>query len=384
MARRASAIKIPKKQVRKTRSEVYIVNLKHLGPEASYSPGQVLSNLEKAHAFTWYGAMCSNDEAREFLVDYLATKNRKDDIKLLKNVPDSLIPLTCCWIARLAVLGVKHSEATHKFFDDGMKACLTGRQEIDDKKEKSEAARANAPSIQDRIKDKVSSIIGDIEGVLDDHMNGQIKDFDAYEYCQKMQLPAMHASKLITYFYDPFEELELAEAGTDDQVNEGYKKYGKGWIKARKAFLEKLVSDLYRYGQNAKKLKAPRKKKPQSVEKKMKHFKFKAEDQDMKLASVSPESIIGAQELWAYNVKYKTITVFRAIDRGGLDINRSSITKFDEKTTATYRTGRQGEKIVQTVLTGGKLILRKVTDGLKAATLQDRINENTVLLRAVK
>ena len=144
------------------------------------------------------------------------------------------------------------------------------------------------------------------------------------------------------------------------------------------------MADLLRYSGNAKKLRAPRKKKPQSVEKKLKNFRYQKEFQDMKLASVPPEQIVGAQELWTYNTKYKTLTVFRAIDRGGLDIKRSSIVNFDEKTTMTRRTARSAEKIVQSVLSGGKIILKKVMDDLKETTLQDRINENTILLRIVK
>jgi hypothetical protein len=176
----------------------------------------------------------------------------------------------------------------------------------------------------------------------------------------------------------------MAIEGSDPQVKEAYASYSKKWIKARLEFVEKMMTDLLRYGQNAKKLRVPRKKKPMSVEKKLKNFKYQKEFQEMKLASVSPESIVGAQELWAYNTKYKTLSVFRAIDRGGLEIKRSSIVNFDEKTTGTYRTGRQAEKIVQSVLSGGKIILRKATDGLKSATLQDRINENTILLRVIK
>jgi len=373
--------KAPAKKQKKTRSEVYIVNQKYLGDEPVYKPGQILSDSERIRAYTWYGSMAELSEAREWLGDFLKKDGRLEDAKKLKNVPDNLFPLTAAWIARMSQRGVQFSTYTYDFLDDKIAEAFSGRQ-IEEKKEDKPAAEK--PNIQERIKDRVNDLIGELEEVMDMHARGELSEFDAYEYCQKLNIPAQHAVKMAGFYAGQFEELEMAIEGSDPQVKEAYASYSKKWIKARLEFVEKMMTDLLRYGQNAKKLRVPRKKKPMSVEKKLKNFKYQKEFQEMKLASVSPESIVGAQELWAYNTKYKTLSVFRAIDRGGLEIKRSSIVNFDEKTTGTYRTGRQAEKIVQSVLSGGKIILRKATDGLKSATLQDRINENTILLRVIK
>lgn len=373
--------KAPAKKQKKTRSEVYIVNQKYLGDEPVYKPGQILSDSERIRAYTWYGSMAELSEAREWLGDFLKKDGRLEDARRLKTVPDNLFPLTAAWIARMSQRGVQFNTYTYDFLDDKIAEAFNGRQ-VEEKKEDKPAAEK--PNIQERIKDRVNDLIGELEEVMDMHARGELSEFDAYEYCQKLNIPAQHAVKMAGYYAGQFEELEMAIEGSDPQVKEAYARYSKKWIKARLEFVEKMMTDLLRYGQNAKKLRVPRKKKPMSVEKKLKNFKYQKEFQEMKLASVSPESIVGAQELWAYNTKYKTLSVFRAIDRGGLEIKRSSIVNFDEKTTGTYRTGRQAEKIVQSVLSGGKIILRKATDGLKSATLQDRINENTILLRVIK
>jgi uncharacterized protein YehS (DUF1456 family) len=76
--------------------------------------------------------------------------------------------------------------------------------------------------------------------------------------------------------------------------------------------------------------------------------------------------------------------VFRALDRGGLQVKGTSIINYDEKISSTKGTGRQTEKIVQTILNGGKITLRKLMDELKGnQSLQFRINENTILLKVV-
>lgn len=381
MAKRVLIRAKPKKE-KKTRSEVYMVNLKYLGDEPVFKAGQVLTQSERARAYTWYGSMADMTDAKEWLSDYLSSKNRRDDVKRLKTVPDNLFPFTCAWIARMAMRGVVHEDSTHDFFDSRLAEAFRGRSTEDDKKE--DKPVAEKPNIQDRIKDRVADLIGDLEEVLDRHARGEITEFDAYEFCQKSQIPAQHTTKMAAYYAGQYEELEMALDGSDPQVKEGYSTYSKKWIKARLAFIEKMMADLLRYAGNAKKLRAPRKKKPMSVEKKLKNFRYQKEFQDMKLASVPPEQVVGSQELWTYNTKYKTLTVFRAIDRGGLDIKRSSIVNFDEKTTVTKRTGRQAEKIVQSVLESGKVNLKKIMTDLKEAGLQDRINENTVLLRVVK
>lgn len=381
MAKRLLTRAKPKKE-KKTRSEVYLANLKYLGDEPTFRAGQPLTMSERARAYRWYGSMSDMSDAREWLSDYLGTKGRKDDIKRLKSVPDNLFPHTCAWIARIAMKGVPVDDSTVAFFDRRLAEAFRARSTDDDKKE--EKPESEKPNIQERIRDRVSDLIGDLEQVMDQHLRGEITEFDAYEFCQKAGIPAQHASKMAAYYTGHYEELELAIEGSDPQVKEGYARYSKKWLRTRLDFIEKMMADLLRYGQNAKKLRAPRKKKPMSVEKKLKNFRYQKEFQDMKLASVDPQSIVGAQELWAYNTKYKTLSVFRAIDRGGLDVKRSSIVNFDEKATATFKTGRQAEKIVQTVLSGGKVALRKLTEELKKGNLQDRINENTILLRTVK
>jgi hypothetical protein len=108
----------------------------------------------------------------------------------------------------------------------------------------------------------------------------------------------------------------------------------------------------------------------------------------MKLASIPPEQIVGAQELWTYNTKYKILTLFKALDRGGLDVKGSSIIKYDEtasKSKTVGRTEAAKTSTIDTVLNGGKVALRNLMNTQKTdKPLAYRINENTILLRIVK
>ena len=65
MARSASLIQSKQKEVRKTKTENYLINLKYLGDEPSFV-GEVTSS-QYGKALTWYTYMCTTSDAREYL-----------------------------------------------------------------------------------------------------------------------------------------------------------------------------------------------------------------------------------------------------------------------------------------------------------------------------
>lgn len=376
MARKVIKKPVAKKTVRKTKSEVYLVNHKYLGDEPD--PKKFKNQSDVMRAYSWYGSMCEVSDARQYLKDYLTRTNEKDYAKKVDKIPDAWVPLTWAWKCRMTTLqGSQWDLPSYQKFMAALDDAISHTRE-----EKAEdKLKADKPNIQERMRDRLSDIIGDIEAMLD---TGEV--FSLYDWLKKNEIPAMYTGKIADFYQPLFQEYYDALNG-DKEVLEGYRTASKAYLKARATQVATIIEDANKYGSNTKKLRAPRKKKPMSVEKKLRFFKYMKEDKDMKLASVDPQTIVGAQELWTYNAKYKTLTVFRALDRGGLDVKRSNIVGFDEKTSLTKRTGRQGEKIVKQVMDGGKITLRKLMDEIKAPQvdkIQDRTNENVLLLRVVK
>jgi hypothetical protein len=372
MTKRPALIKRKPKAQRVSRSEAYLVNVKYMGEE----PSAKKMLQDPASVFNWYSSMSSKDEAREYMKVYLSAAGRKEDLKKLARVSDTWLPQTACWLARILTVVPEHSEAPR--YASQIDKWLN--QAFDRLTPEKEEVVAERVSIQDRLRDKISDMIGEIEEMID---SGE--QIDLYEWLKKGEYPAMYAQKIIDKYTPWLSELVEAYEGKDEQLNEGYAYLGKKGLKERIAFFGKLLEDAARYGNVTKKTRAPRKPRPVSMEKLLKNFNYQKESNDFKIASIDPQKIVGAQELWCFNTKYKTLTVFRALDRGGLKINRSSIAAYDEKTTLTRGTGRQAEKIVQRVLNDGKISLRKLMDELKTEKpLQERINENTVLLRVVQ
>jgi len=364
-----------KKKPRVTRSESYLVNEKYLGEEPISKSDAEITEAEYAKCLSWYNYMVDTKERRGFIKDYLKSNQRGAEAKKFDRVSDTWVPTTAAAIARMISRGFKLPASSKPFLEKSLAECLhKARDEEPEAEEK-----INVVSIQDRIRDKVHDIIGDVEAMID---SGE--PVELYDWLKKSEIPAMHDNKIAAYYRPIVAEFQELVDGGCEQLKEAYSHMSKKQQRDRLAFFENLVEQAERYAGVTKKMRAPRKPRAVSLEKQLKHLKYMKESTEYKLASINPEKILGAQELWCFNTKYRTVTVFRALDRGGLKVKRSSIVNYDEKTSMTRGTGRQTEKVVDKIMQGGKIILKKVMDELKGnQSLQERINENTILLKVV-
>jgi len=375
MARRAALIKRTPKTVRTTKTETYLVNQKYLGDEPTFKNSYTQSDY--ARALSWYHAQATLSEAREYIETYLKNTGRTADLKKFKSVPDNWVPTTAAWIARMINRGIKVFENSQEYLE--RKLIETLEKHASNNTQEVKVEKVNVVSIQDRIRDKASDIIGDVEEMIDKN-----ETFSLYDWLKANEIPATYAPRIAAYYAPVLGELIEASEGLDPQLKEGYRHFNKKQLEQRIMFFNTLIEDAERYSDTTKKARVPRKPRTVSVEKKLKNFKYQKEDNNYKIASINPEKIIGCQELWTFNTKYKTLTVFRALDRGGLQVKGTSIINYDEKSSVTKRTGRKPEVFVDKVLNGGKVVLRKLTDELKNdAPLAYRINENTILLKVV-
>lgn len=373
MARR-QVIARTKKKVRTTKTETYLVNQKYLGDEPSFKGP--ITREQYARYLNWYNIMCTASEAREYLETYLKNVGRHTELKKLKSVSDTWVPLTAAWIARMIHRGIPVSQESRDFLE---RKILDVIQNHFSAEKKETETSTNVISIQDRMRDRASDLIGDVEEQIDKNV-----EFSLYDWLKANEIPATYAPRIAAYYAPILSELLEALEGEDPQLREAYKRFTKKQLEQRVLFFNSIIEDAERYADTTKKVRAPRKPRTVSVEKKLKNFKFQKEDNNYKIASINPEKVIGAQELWTFNTKYKTLTVMRAIDRGGLQVKGTSIINYDEKNSITKRTGRKPETYIDKVLNSGKVALRKLMDELKNdAPLAYRINENTILLKVV-
>lgn len=244
-------------------------------------------------------------------------------------------------------------------------------------------SKAEVISIQDRVQAKTDQIIGELEGLVDEFgIRGDVSKMNAYQWMVDNDVKSIHAGKIAEMFQNRMNLLE--ETYKNPVMKEYYEAYDKKRFMNLFKCYATIVADAQKLASNAKVARKPRKKKPVSFEKMVKSLKFMEKFDDLKLQSIDPIKIVGATQLWVYNVKTKKLGVYNAMDAAGLLVKGSAIQNYSSGSSIS-KTLRKPEKVLKIVTEGGKISLRKVLDEVnsKPTALNGRINKDTILLRAV-
>lgn len=240
----------------------------------------------------------------------------------------------------------------------------------------------NRPSIQDAIENKARSFIGEhLESLLDDD---SYLNFNLGDKLRAEQLGQPQCKYIESWVSKKIIEMIDVVQSDDKEVKNAYKH-----INTKK--LIKCLSDWkQQVEQYATFKKANRKqvvRKPKTAAVQVKNIKYMSECNELPLGvikSIRPAEMIGKEQVWIYNTKYRKLTVFRASTRAGIQAKGSAIQNWDPETSET-RTLRKPEETIKRVMDGGKLVLRKVMDELTTAKqpANGRFNEHTLILRVL-
>jgi len=340
-----------------------------------------LSRLQLMIALNWYSQNKDAKDSLKWASDYL---NKKLKLK----IPEANIKnqtSTFGWICRIVNNGGILPEENKNWLQN----------EIDILKLKKEPVVVDSsakpatvmPSIQERIKDSASRIIGELEGFVDDFVLNGCKESSKTPKGMMVELKAksVHTKSIVEHYKKVREEVSEAIKGNDEQLVEGYSNFKKVELKRFEAFLSKMIDDALTLEDESKKNRKPRKKKVKTAEQLIGKLKYCIEDTTLKIKSVDPKSIIGASALWVYNSKTRKLGCYQAQDIGGLSIKGSTVLNYIESKSVQKKL-RKPEQIVPEVINGGKVFLRNVIDNIRAvqSPLSGRINADTVLVRIIK
>jgi hypothetical protein len=241
---------------------------------------------------------------------------------------------------------------------------------------------AARPTIQDRLNEKTSELIGVIEGHYDDVAQNAKIDFKPYDFLVANSVPQAQLTKYESIFSRRKAELEAAQARQDDQLVEGYKHYKAADFKRLVAFIDSILSAVDQYRGVKKATKKLRVKKAPSTEKLVAKLKYAKEDKALKVVSVNPASIIGSQELWCFDTRTRKLYKYVAAAYQTLSIKGTSIINYDTD-KSIGKTLRKPDDTLKEFFKLGKVQLRKFLDTIKAVEVKanGRINENQLLLK---
>lgn len=352
---------------------------KYMGSEPILEEGCTESQLGKA--LNWYNYICDRDQAKEFLIEYL--KKIKYDKEHIKKISKAKIETSTGWMARILLVGGHLPDGYQSRMMDKIDALV--KKSEPEPEEVVVAAPKNVISIQDRINNKTSELIGDLEEQIDIFIRQGRNAFNVEAWMRTNDIKPQIAQRIADYYKKLYAELFDAMQGKDAQLKEAYSHLKKIQLKSYMEFIRGFVSAAEARATVIRASRKPRKKKEKPVTAIVGKMKYLAEDTALNIKSIKPTEVVGAQQLWVFNVKYRNLSVYNAMSHTGLSVKGTTLTGFDEKTSITKKV-RKPESVLKTITEGGKVGLRKAMDNIKCKpkAANGRLNTEVVLLRAIK
>ena len=355
----------------------------------------------------------------------------KEDITSAKNSPNTYLSVTAGIYARMMLNGMPDTNPKHDAHWAKMPGCSgdtvtpvsvfihkqikisirEGAKVVEVKTaEEKDTRNVHVPTIQERIRDQAllqsEGIDEWLDGWFTDRKKFDPKGFDFKKHFQKEGVTQAHARKIKGFFENEisdFKDLErmptagqlkkMSEFEQDQwmQLKEGYAHLKKADIKTFVTAIEELLTALEFVVDSAKATRAPRKAKPKSASKLVEKLKYLKTDDKFKIASVQPDQIIGASELWVFNTKTRKLGKYVAENPdptgqgragSGLQVKGTTIIGFKES-ESIQKTLRKPADQIKEFKKAGKVALRKFLDEIPTTDtkLNGRCNPDTILLK---
>jgi hypothetical protein len=261
------------------------------------------------------------------------------------------------------------------------------KMDIEEEEEKEVKNALPQVSIQERVREATFGMTEEIEDAIQrwqtDPDNFNPKEFKVLNLLKGKQAKAAHARIIRDFYARDLSELEeLASGKADEQLKEGYSHRSKKQIRTFIDFLKEVNEACTMLMQEAKVNKKPRKTKAVSKDKLVAKLKYKKTDEPLKLVSVNPADIIGAQELWVFNSKTRKLGKYVAEVFKELGVKGTTITGFSEM-KSVQKTLRKPAEQLTAFKVAGKVALRKFLEDINAVDtkMNGRLNEETILLK---
>lgn len=346
-------------------------------------------------AMQYYNLEFSSKELKPAVLKWMKAKEYDADIyDAYKKTKDWRTSVTMGSLASCLLRGMpeyredfNNGKNVTEWLDASIKQAID-RGKGDVEEEDGDKPVENKPSIQERVRDIAIAMIRDVDDIIESfHEDPEKFDPKAHKVINILktnQVKAGHARVIKDIYVKEMSDYEELVNGTaDEDLKEGYKHRTKKQIKNILAFYQDVLSACDMLAQEAKVTRKPRVKKPVAKDKLIAKLKFKKSDDELKLVSINPVDIIGAKELWIYNIKTRKLGRYVADDMTGpLNVKGSSLIGFDEAKSIQKTIRKPAEKLKE-FKSASKVALRKFLDEINATDtkMNGRLNEETILLK---
>ena len=378
----AGTVKVKKavKHMRKTELQ------KHLGNEPKWDTERALKfeNSEFEHylseSLRYYNNYFTPKDLKKYVVEWVQKnmKLSKEQLALYIQSDPDLTTMSLCGLVKATYVGMPLREKNKQYIIESITKIIEAQKT---KKVKAEKKEKPVFNIQDRLAEKTSEIIGEIEYEVDNAFTNK-PTANIYEFITSKNLVQAHIGKVKAHFQKQIDEMTLLVEGKDDQLNEAYNYLKNKDLKRIGEFYTKLMEDLDSYATVKKASKKLKIKRPQNKDKLVAKLKYLKESKELKLVSLPPTDILGAQELWVYHTKHKKLGKYVAEDHGALGVKGTTITGFSES-KSVQKTLRKPAEQLAAFTKAGKVALRTFLKDIKAVEtkMNGRMNADILILK---
>ena len=335
-------------------------------------------------ALNWYGANEDEKKIIEYALTYVKAnpelKSYSSAIKHASYADVKPIGVMARLLRREQYVSPEHQARIKTLLDEILSKHKAPKEE---EIEEVEVAAAPVATIQTRMLDSARKFAAEVDYQIDEYVANKSSDFSMKSYLVSSAISGPVAKRMGELYKPLITELTDAIEGADDQLKEGYSNFTKPQLKKFLAFVQSIVDECSQQVVSARAQRKPRARKVKPASVIVAKMKYMKEYTELKLKSISPTMIIGADELWVYTPEKRKLTVYRAANGGSLSVSGMSILNYDLATSET-KTIRKPEEFFKSITTTGKRALANAWKNIKgkATTPRSRINEDMILFAA--
>jgi len=316
--------------------------------------------------------------------------NRPNDLKTFKASEDWRVSATLASLMKMQMMGAELEQSAIDFMNDNLEEILHfGRRNIELKVEdveedtKVEVKKKNPSEL---LKEKTLTVMGEIEGFIDDHLDGILDSkFSLYTHLKGINAATQSARDIVTHYKEVEQEFKELVEDKVDYLVEGYNHLSLSEQKKLYKLVGSFVSDAEKYVLSKKATRKPRAKKATPATKQVEKVIYQKESAEYKITSTSPAYIVGATEVYLFNTKTRVIKYLVTNNNDGFIVKGTSIKNYDEELSFKKKL-RKPEETIDSINKVTKLRALKALKALKTADkpTDSRINADTVILKVNK
>ena len=337
----------------------------------------------------WFNYKCKAKDFRNYAVSYAKDflKMSKEDIRNLKKLTDN----TFMPIAKLVAVHFTHFHyrdeerntievALKELVEEGKLIVEEVTEDIVDtpKKVVSPQYRMFIKMMETVYKEFDDSVV---EGWFDRNFT---ETFDAFKSIKTHDIKGAG----VKMFSDRVNSIRLELVGAYDKtcedLVEAYSHMTRRHLKKAIKQLDTILADVEKFQLANKAVRKPRASKPKASDKQVAKLNYLKDDNDSKLASISPIQIPGAMRLYVYNVKQRKIFEYVSDNSAGFVVSGSTLKNVDEKLSRSTKL-RKPDDVLPEILKKTARQINNVFNSLttKIEVPNGRINKDCILLRVM-